>query len=147
MTADNAQPKAQAQAGGVFDEAWRLGGEHSSARSMLREIRDEMLALIHGDIDDAMCPAIGFGECSIKPVGPGGAMQCQWCGEPPVENGPLMGWQIERREDRIVVQHPTVGGYAARADDENIASTILYHLAASCLAAEGLTVTPAAERR
>ena len=45
------------------------------------------------------------------------------------------GWKVRRDRGAIVVEHPKVGGYAATADSESIASTILYEFANAMLAA------------
>lgn len=59
-------------------------------------------------------------------------------GAPAAEVVELAGWQIERTERRIIVQHPSVGAYAGSPDDaENVASVILYHLAETLLASQG----------
>lgn len=45
------------------------------------------------------------------------------------------GWRIRRDRGAIVVDHPKIGGYAATADSESIAATILYEFASAILAA------------
>ena len=45
------------------------------------------------------------------------------------------GWRIRRDRGAIVVDHPKIGGYAATADSESIAATILYEFASAMLAA------------
>jgi hypothetical protein len=50
--------------------------------------------------------------------------------------GALSDWKIERKGEAITVCHDVIGGYAATEQDTNIASTVLYHLAATVLATQ-----------
>lgn len=45
----------------------------------------------------------------------------------------IAGWRIERNDGCITVWHDSIGGYASEPNTDNIASTILYHLAETLL--------------
>ena len=51
-----------------------------------------------------------------------------------IQRGVPEGWRIRRDRGAIVVEHPKIGGYAATADSESIAATILYEFANAMLA-------------
>lgn len=40
------------------------------------------------------CAANGSSSCSIKPCGPGGALQCEWCGAAPQAEPKPDGWAV-----------------------------------------------------
>jgi hypothetical protein len=44
------------------------------------------------------------------------------------------GWKLEARDGGIAVTHPDLGGYFARFEPDNIASTVLHRLAEALLA-------------
>lgn len=54
----------------------------------------------------------------------------------PLQMKKLNDWKIERKGEAITVCHDVIGGYAATEQDTNIASTVLYHLAATVLATQ-----------
>jgi hypothetical protein len=59
-----------------------------------------------------------------------------YIGPQPAAQGVPEGWQLVPQGDgHIIVRHPKIGGYAASANADNIASTILHAFAADVLAA------------